>query len=160
MTLTTAAPILAALGFIAFALTVALGPDRSEGTLRANAWMFPATVCVAFLAWTLYAIASEGIVAIWQEISRSLWSNQIFIDLLIAGGIAIAFLLPEARRLGMKPLPWVIATAATGCIALLAMLARMLFPPGPGNIHPRSVGDGLVPSRRALTALALLRNCF
>ncbi|MDE0692310.1 MAG: hypothetical protein OXI55_08730 [Gammaproteobacteria bacterium] len=127
MTLTTAAPILAALGFVAFALTVAVVPPRSESAPRARAWMFPATTCVAFLAWTLYALANDGLVAIWQEISRSLWSNQIFIDLLIAAAIALAFLVPEARRLGMKPLPWVIATAATGCIALLAMLARMLF---------------------------------
>lgn len=127
MTLTTAAPILAALGFVAFALTVTVAPVRSESAPRASAWMFPATICVAFLAWTLVALASDGLVAIWQEISRSLWSNQIFIDLLIAAAIALAFLVPEARRLGMKPLPWVIATAATGCIALLAMLARMLF---------------------------------
>ncbi len=122
MTLTTAAPILAALGFIAFALTLAIAPPRSEP--HPNAWMFPATLCVVFLGWTLYALASDGLVAIWQEISRSLWSNQIFIDLLIAAAIALAFLVPEARRLGMKPLPWAIAT---GCIALLAMLARMLF---------------------------------
>lgn len=126
MTLTTAAPILAALGFIAFALTLAIAPGRSESTPR-NAWMFPATLCISFLAWTLYALANEGVIAIWQEISRGLWSNQIFIDLLLAGGIALVFLVPEARRLGMKPLPWVIATAATGCIALLGMLARVLF---------------------------------
>ena len=124
MALTTAAPILAALGFVVFALTLAIAPAR---TLRPNAWMFPATLCVAFVGWTLYALAGEGFIAIWQEISRSLWSNQIFIDLLLAAGIALAFLVPEARRLGMKPLPWVVATAATGCIALLAMLARMLF---------------------------------
>lgn len=127
MSLTTGAPILAALGFIAFALTLAIAPARSESTPRPSAWMFPATLCVAFLAWTLYALANEGIVAIWQEISRSLWSNQIFIDLLLAAGIALAFLVPEARRLGMRPLPWVIASAATGCIALLGMQARMLF---------------------------------
>ncbi|MYE23062.1 MAG: hypothetical protein F4Y01_03825 [Gammaproteobacteria bacterium] len=127
MSLTTAAPILAALAFFAFALTVAVAPPRSESAPHASAWMFPATICVAFLAWTLYALADEGVIAIWQEISRSLWSNQIFIDLLIAVGVALAFLVPEARRLGMKPLPWVVATAATGCIALLAMLARMLF---------------------------------
>ena len=89
--------------------------------------MLPATLCVAFSAWTAYALVDEGIVAIWQEISGSLWSNQIFIDLLLAAGIALAFVIPEARRVGMKPLPWVVATAATGCIALLAMLARVLF---------------------------------
>lgn len=127
MTITTVAPALAALGFVAFAVTLALMPARREATPHPRAWMFPATLCVAFSAWTAYAFINEGIVAIWQEISGSLWSNQIFVDLLLAAGIALAFVIPEARRLGMKPLPWVLATAATGCIALLAMLARVLF---------------------------------
>lgn len=134
MALTTAAPTLAALGFVIFALTMAIAPAR---TPRPNAWMFSATLCVAFVAWTLYALANEGFIAIWQEISRSLWSNQIFIDLLLAVGIALAFLVPEARRLGMKPLPWVVATAATGCIALLAMHARVLF------LRSREAGAGV-----------------
>ena len=126
MTITTVAPALGALGFVAFAVTVAIVPRRGGATHR-RAWMLPATLCVAFSAWTAYALVNEGIVAIWQEISGSLWSNQIFIDLLLAAGIALAFVTPEARRVGMKPLPWVVATAATGCIALLAMLARVLF---------------------------------
>ena len=124
-TITTVAPVLAALGFVAFAVTIAIMPTRGETHPRT--WMFPATLCVAFSAWTVYAVVNEGIVVVAQEISRSLCSNQIFIDLLLAGGIALAFVVPEARRLGMKPLPWVIATAATGCIGLLAMLARVMF---------------------------------
>ena len=124
-TITTVAPAVAALGFVAFAVTVAVMPTRGE--THARTWMFPATLCVAFSAWTVYAVVNEGILVVAQEISRSLWSNQIFIDLLLAGGIALAFVVPEARRLGMKPLPWVLATAATGCIGLLAMLARLLF---------------------------------
>ena len=127
MTITTIAPALAALGFVAFAVTLAVMPVRGEAPPHPRAWMLPATLCVAFSAWTAYALVNEGIVAIWQEISGSLWSNQIFIDLLLAAGIALAFVIPEARRVGMKPLPWVVATAATGCIALLAMLARVLF---------------------------------
>ena len=126
-TITTVAPALAALGFVAFAVTLAAMPTRGEATPHPRAWMFPATLCIAFSAWTAYALVNEGIISIWQAISGSLWSNQIFIDLLLAAGLAIAFLVPEARRLGMKPLPWVLATAATGCIALLAMLARVLF---------------------------------
>ena len=127
MTITTVAPALATLGFVAFAISLAVTPGRGGATSHPRTWMFPATLCVAFSAWTVYAVVNEGIVAVAQEISRSLWSNQVFIDLLLAGGIALAFVVPEARRLGMKPLPWVIATAATGCIGLLAMLARVMF---------------------------------
>ena len=127
MTIATVAPILAGVGFVAFALTIAIGRARPNAIRHANAWVLPATLCVAFSLWTAYALANEGIIAIWHDISRSLWSNQIFIDLLLAAGIALAFLVPEARRLSMKPVPWVIAVAATGCIALLAMQARVLY---------------------------------
>ena len=127
MTIATVAPILAGVGFVAFALTIAIGRARPNAIRPANAWVLPATLCVAFSLWTGYALVNEGIIAIWHDISRSLWSNQIFIDLLLAAGIALAFLVPEARRLSMKPVPWVIAVAATGCIALLAMLARVLY---------------------------------
>ena len=127
MTIATVAPILASVGFVAFALTLAMGRARPNAIRHANAWVLPAALCVAFSLWTAYALVNEGIIAIWHEISRSLWSNQIFVDLLLAVGVAIAFLVPEARRLGMKPVPWVIAIAGTGCIALLAMLARVLY---------------------------------
>ena len=127
MTITTIAPIVATLGFVAFAVSLAVMPRRAETAPHPRAWIFPATLCVVFSAWTAFAFVNEGVIVVAQEISRSLWSNQIFIDLLLAGGIALAFVVPEARRLGMKPLPWVIATAATGCIGLLAMLARLLF---------------------------------
>ena len=125
MTIVDVAPILAALGFAAFVLPLAAGmwKPRTAGRM----WLLPATLCVALALWTLYAILDEGLLAVWNEISRSLWANQIWFDLLLAGGIALTFLIPEARRLGMRPVPWTIAVAGTGCIALLAMLARVLY---------------------------------
>ena len=125
MTIVDVAPILAALGFVAFVLPLAAGAWQSRASSRA--WMLPATLCAAFTLWTLYAILDEGLLAVWNEISRNLWANQIWFDLLLAAGIALTFLIPEARRLGMRPLPWTIAVAGTGCIALLAMLARVLY---------------------------------
>lgn len=126
-------PLLAALGFVAYALRLALSrppsPHRPEnGSIPGpNAWLAPAVLGAAFLAWSLAAVIVEGPTGFWTEHTRNLWGNQIWFDLLLAAGTALAFLVPEARRLGMRPLPWVIAVACTGCIGLMAMLARMLF---------------------------------
>ena len=125
MTVVDVAPILAALAFAAFVLPLAAGLWK-PGT-AGRVWLLPAILCAAFTLWTLYAILDEGLLAVWNEISRSLWANQIWFDLLLAAAVALTFLIPEARRLGMRPLPWTIAVAGTGCIALLAMLARVLY---------------------------------
>ena len=127
MTIVQVAPVLAALGFLAFAIPLALSANRRMWPAGESAWMIPAALCVAFTLWTIYALIAQGLTAVWWEISRSPWSNQIFIDLLLAGGIGLLFVVPEAKRLGMRPLPWALAVAATGCIALLAMLSRVLY---------------------------------
>jgi threonine dehydrogenase-like Zn-dependent dehydrogenase len=36
-------------------------------------------------------------------------------------------MVPEARRLGIRPLPWVVLVICSGAIGLLAMLARILY---------------------------------
>ena len=122
MTIVDVAPIMAAVGFVASVLSLAAGSWTSR--VASRVWMLPATLCAAFTLWTLYAVFDEGLLAVWNEISRNIWANQIWFDLLLAAGIALTFLIPEARRLGMRPVPWMIAVAGTGCIVLPAMLAR------------------------------------
>ncbi len=123
MTLADIAPHLAGLGFIAFVLIYAFSPP----TPGAKVWMFPAALSTGFFAWTLYAVLAEGPLGFWTEHSRNLWGNQIWFDLLLAAGVGLTFLIPEARRSGMRPVPWAIAVICTGSIGLLAMMARVLF---------------------------------
>ncbi|MCX5739995.1 MAG: hypothetical protein NTZ61_16160, partial [Proteobacteria bacterium] len=63
----------------------------------------------------------------WTEHTRNLWGNQIWIDLLSAVGIAWFLIVPQAKALGMRPLPWLVLVACTGCIGFLAMTARLLY---------------------------------
>lgn len=123
MTYSEIAAWLGAAGFLVFALGLAL----NGWTARAGAWKWPAGLSLAFLAWSLGAAWMEGPLGFWPEHTRHAWGNQIWFDLLLAAGVALAFLVPQARSLGMRPLPWVLAVACTGSIGLLAMTARVLY---------------------------------
>jgi len=128
MSLVTVAPHLAALAFIAFALLYASGrvaPRRK--TLIGGAWIGPAVLSAALFAWTLAAVILEGPLGFWTEHSRNLWGNQIWFDLLLAAGVALAFLIPKAKAVGMNAVAWTVAVICTGSIGLLAMTARLLY---------------------------------
>jgi len=123
MTLFDILPVLAGLATVAAVLTYAHRPR----TLGPQAWIAAATLCAAFAGWSLYAIATGGPFGFWAEHIRNAWGVQIWFDLLLAAGCALAFMIPEARRLGMHPMPWTVLVLCSGAIGLLAMLARILY---------------------------------
>ena len=116
-------PILAGLATAAFVLTYAL---RTR-PLGPQAWIAAATLSAAFAGWSLYAIVTGGPFGFWIEHTRNAWGVQIWFDLLLAATCALIFMVPEARRLGMIPLPWVALVLCSGAIGLMAMLARILY---------------------------------
>lgn len=122
MELTQILPLVAAVGFVIFAFALAVRP---AGTASVG-WMLPAALCILFAVWTLYAVLGAGLTGFWDEHVNGLWGNQIWFDLLLAASVALSFLVPEARRLGMRPLLWVIIVICTGSIGLLAMTARVM----------------------------------
>ncbi|NJN64774.1 MAG: hypothetical protein HC882_07775 [Acidobacteria bacterium] len=123
MTIPMIVPWLAAAAFLAFSLFIL----SSEGGSIRNGWMFPAAASLAFFGFSLVAVSSEGMSGFWTEHTRNLWGNQIWIDLLLAVGIGWFLIVPQAKALGMRPLPWFLLVASTGCIGFLAMTARMLY---------------------------------
>jgi hypothetical protein len=115
-------PAGAALGLLAAFGVMALKPK-----LGPQAWMIPATLSVIFLALTVDVVVKAGPLGFWNEHLRGPWGAQIWCDLLLAAGTATALLLPRARAVGMRPIPWMLAVLASGSIGLLAMTARCLF---------------------------------
>lgn len=102
------------------------------------AWWLPALLAAIFFGWSLWTIGQQGVAAVWTEHTRNAWGNQIWFDLLMAIGLAVALLAPRARAAGMRPLPWFVLITLTGCIGLYAMMARCLFlearaTPAPGH---------------------------
>ncbi len=123
MTLFDILPILAGLATATVVLILAL---RTR-PLGPQAWIAAATLCAAFAGWSLFAIVTAGPFGFWVEHTRNAWGVQIWFDLLLAAGCALVFMVPEARRLGMRPLPWVVLVLCSGAIGLMAMLARILY---------------------------------
>ena len=90
-------------------------------------WLLPLVASALFFLWSLHALAEGGVGGVWAEHVRSAWGNQIWFDLLMGVGLAWVLLLPRIRRAGMRPLPWLFAVMATGCVGLYLMLARCLY---------------------------------
>ena len=123
MTVTSLLPLIAAVLFLIFALSLALG----DGSPMKHIWLFPAALSFVFFVFSLYAISIGGPLGFWTEHTRNFWGNQIWFDLLLAVGIGWFFMVPQAKSLGMRPLPWLFLVLSTGSIGFLAMLARLLY---------------------------------
>lgn len=118
-------PLIAVATFLVFALRIA-ARDGDAGP-QPNGWVVPAVLAVLFLCWSGYAIATEGLLGFVAEHRRNAWGNQIAMDLLLGIGAAWALIVPGAKRLGMRPLPWLLLILCTGSIGFMTMLSRFLY---------------------------------
>ena len=116
-------PTIAAVLFLLFTIYI---PAKDERRMN-NSWIFPATLSLLFLLFSLKAIASEGLSGVWFEHTRDLWGNQIWFDLLLGIGIGWYLIVPQAKSLGMRLYLWLALIVCTGCIGFLAMIARLLY---------------------------------
>ena len=124
MTLVQILPVLAGLGLAAYLFLYAA---RASSAPPKGGWKIAAGLSAVYLVFSVVTILREGLLGFWDNHSLNLWGNQVWIDLLFAIGIAMTFLIPEAKRLGMSVIPWIVLSLLTGCIGVLAMLARVLF---------------------------------
>jgi len=90
-------------------------------------WVLPAIAGAAFAAYTVIAIAREGVLLFWSNHTETMTGNQVWFDLVIAVVIGFFLIAPRARAVGMPLGPWAVAVLATACFALLPMLARLLY---------------------------------
>lgn len=89
-------------------------------------WWAPLLLSGALAAWSAYAMVADGVFDFLPEHAGTAWETQIWIDLLLLGGVAWFLLVPRLRAVGIKPLPWLPLVLATGSIGLLVLLARLL----------------------------------
>jgi hypothetical protein len=122
---------LAGIVFVAFLASQVLRPATRL------AWGPPALASIVFLGFSTYAIATEGPMGFWTEHIRNAWGNQIWFDLLFAASVGWTALLPRARAAGMRPWAWALALPLAGSVALLAMLARVLYLEGRSSVTVR-----------------------
>ncbi len=86
-----------------------------------------ALLSLAFGVFTLFTIAREGVEQVVFNHNLNFWGTQVWYDLIIAVSIALFFVAPRARAVGMNLWPWAIFVALTASIGLLAMIARLFW---------------------------------
>lgn len=123
MTMLQILPVLAYAGCVGTIMAIATGSSVSNRTR----WLLPAVVGVAFTLFSLFQVSQDGVVQFWINHTTDLTGNQVWFDLIMAVTIGFYLIAPRARAVGMPLLPWGIAVFATACIALLPMLARVMW---------------------------------
>lgn len=123
----------------------------ARGPASPGRWWAPAALSAGFAAWSVYAVAEGGPLGFWAEHHGNAWRTQIWMDLLLAVGVAWYLLQPRLRALGARPLPWLVLVVATGSIGLLAVLARVLHGEAVGN-RPAGPGPRVRPTSAAVTS--------
>ena len=90
-------------------------------------WIIPAIFGFAFFAFSLVPVIREGPLGFWANHTQDFWGNQVWLDLLLALGVAWCLLAPKAKSLGMKLPFWLLFISCSGSIGLLAMFSRWLY---------------------------------
>lgn len=80
-------------------------------------------VLVPFTVLTVYAVAQVGYIGIFDYHRHSPAGWQVFADLVIALLLVLTYLVPEARKAGRNPWPWVVLTLFLGSFGPLLYLA-------------------------------------
>ena len=77
---------------------------------------------VPFAVLTVYTLMEVGYLGIFDYHRHSPAGWQVFADLVIACLLVLMWLVPEAKKAGRNPWPWVVLTLLTGSIGPLLYL--------------------------------------
>lgn len=86
-----------------------------------------ATILLAFGAFSIWVIGTHGYFGYLTSARNDHWTLQLLIDLTLSLVIANAWVVTDARRRGISPWPYVIATPVVGSLAIGVYLIRRAF---------------------------------
>lgn len=133
-------PTLGVAGFAAAAVIMLLVTQYKE-RVPGPTWLIPAVGFVLVAALSAMAVVLEGAEGVWWFVhAESVWSLQGWYDRLAAVTVAFYLIQNRARAAGMKSEIWVILVIFMGSLALLPMLARMLYLERQGGSRPLTPG--------------------
>ncbi|MEX2482423.1 MAG: DUF2834 domain-containing protein [Gammaproteobacteria bacterium] len=77
-----------------------------------------------FAVLSIYAMSQVGYLGIWQAGLASWGAVQLLVDLVILAGLAVLWMIGDARARGLNPWPYVLITFAAGSFGPLLYLLR------------------------------------
>jgi hypothetical protein len=87
-------------------------------------------VLVGFSAQTAHALVTLGYVGFFEQLLGTLAGRQVTVDIVIACGLILFWLVDDARARGRAWLPYVALTLVLGSIGPLAYLIHRELAPG------------------------------
>ncbi|MAZ88607.1 MAG: hypothetical protein CL693_13285 [Cellvibrionaceae bacterium] len=78
---------------------------------------------IPFTLFTLYVVAEVGYVEIFTFQQQGIAGWQVMADLVVALLLVLFWMVPDARKKGRNPWPWVALTLTAGSIGPLLYLA-------------------------------------
>lgn len=94
---------------------------------KKSSWLVPTILAGFFIGFSAITMWQEGILGFIPRHSEDFWGVQVWYDLVFCVGIGLFLIIPRAKAVGMHVLPWSLAVFSTASIALLPMLARVLY---------------------------------
>lgn len=85
--------------------------------------LLPLLTLLAFGTYSTFITVQHGYFG-FLDLLREPWGPQVLTDLGIACWIAMSYIVPEARKLGIPRWPYVLATVGLGSIGILAYLTH------------------------------------
>ena len=81
-------------------------------------------VLVAFSVFTDILVVNDGYTGFLRLAARDNWGLQMLLDVSISIGLFTFWMIPDARRRGIMPWPYVVACIGLGSIGALAYLVH------------------------------------
>lgn len=87
-----------------------------------NTRLLAILILIPFTVLSAYALWDVGYIGIWDYQRHSSAGWQVIVDLIIAMVLILVWLVPDARKAGKNPWPWVVLTFVTGSFGPLLYL--------------------------------------
>ncbi len=87
-----------------------------------NTRLLAILILIPFTVLSAYALWDVGYIGIWDYHRHSSAGWQVIVDLVIAVALILVWLVPDARKAGKNPWPWVVLTVVTGSFGPLLYL--------------------------------------
>lgn len=83
-----------------------------------------AVILIVFSAFTVYAVYQHGYIGLFEQALANAATVQVFLDLVIALGLALLWMWQDAQKHDIAPLPYIVLTLTLGSIGPLLYLVR------------------------------------
>lgn len=94
--------------------------------------LFPALLLLVFGAYSALVVAQHGYFG-FLALLREPWGPQVLIDLALAVGLFVSWMVPDARRRGISPWPYLGLCLTLGSLGALSYLVRRALLPAPAD---------------------------